>query len=141
MPTYLLLVIICICNVSEYSITMSPKHDDRCPCCECTLHNGCPTVHTPNWTTIMPMKINEIVFGPVDLLPDNCLYEIRELFSSQFIIIQKYVYPDNITRMITIPIVSRTPIILKPRDPIALLCIIHLDNVINNIQGKNMVCY
>jgi len=84
----------------------------------------------------MPMKVNEVLFGPVDILPEKCLYEIEELFSSQFIIIQKYVYPDNITRMITIPIVSKTPVILKPRDPIALLCVIHLDNVIDIIQGN-----
>jgi hypothetical protein len=112
------------------------QHDNNCPCCECTLHNSCPTVQNPNWTTIMPMKVNEVLFGPVDILPEKCLYEIKELFSSPFIIIQKYVYPDNITRMITIPIVSKNPVILKPRDPIALLCVIHLDNVINIIQGN-----
>ena len=61
------------------------QHDNNCPCCECTLHNSCPTVQNPNWTTIMPMKVNEVLFGPVDILPDKCLYEIKELFSSQFI--------------------------------------------------------
>jgi hypothetical protein len=116
-----------------------PQHDDSCPCCECTLHNGCPTVYNPDWITMLPMKINEIVFGPVNLLPDKCLYEIKELFSSQFVIIQKYVYPDNITRMITIPIISKSPVILKPREPIALLCIIHLDDVIDIIKGNTFL--
>ena len=113
-----------------------PQHETNCPCCECTAHNSCPTVHYPDWKTIMPMKVNEILFGPVDLLPDNCVYQIKELFCSQFVITQKYFYPDNITRMITIPVISKNPIILKPRDPIALLCIIHLDDVINTIQGN-----
>jgi hypothetical protein len=82
------------------------------------------------------MKVNEILFGPVDLLPDNCVYQIKELFCSQFVITQKYFYPDNITRMITIPVISKNPIILKPREPIALLCTIRLDDVINTIQGN-----
>ena len=116
------------------------QHSHNCKCCDCTEHNSCPTIKNPHWITVMPQKINEIVIGPIDPLPENCLYEIKELFSSQFTIVAKYVYPNFITKLITIPVVSKSPIILKPTEPLASLCIINLHDVIEDIKGKALIC-
>lgn len=107
-----------------------------CYCCDCTNHSSCPTMLNPRWITVMAMKINEILIGPVPSLPDHCIFEIKELLSSDFTIVQRFVYPNYITKMLTLLVVSKTPVIIKPGEPLASLCIIHLNDVIDDIKGN-----
>jgi hypothetical protein len=43
--------------------------------------------------------------------------------------------------MITIPISTKSPLILKPGEPLAALCIINLDDVIDDLKGTEHIFF
>jgi hypothetical protein len=110
-----------------------------CNCCDCTNHSSCPTILNPRWITLMPMKINEILIGPIHPLPGPCLYEIKELLCSNFTIVQKYIYPNFLTKMVTLSFVTKSPIILKPGEPLVNLCVVHFNDLIDDLKGNKEI--
>lgn len=108
----------------------------KCNCCSCTDHSSCPTIVNPRWVNLLPEKINELIWGPVEILPPHCIYEIKEVIGSEFKIVNRYVYPNYITKMITLPLLTKSTQLLHPGQPLAALCIVHINDAINDICGK-----
>jgi len=111
-------------------------HDDACLCYECLNHNNCIPLLNPRWICLMPQKINEILIGPLDRLQSDCLFEVKESKNNSFHILTQYAYPNFITRMITIIIITPTPYIIKPGELLASMCPVTIENVIEEFQGK-----
>jgi hypothetical protein len=84
----------------------------------------------------MPQKINEILIGPLDRLQSDCLFEVIESKNNSFHILTQYAYPNFITGMITITIITPTPYIIKPGELLASMCPVTIENVIEEFQGK-----
>ena len=111
-------------------------HDDACLCYECLNHNNCIPLLNPRWICLMPQKINEILIGPLDRLQSDCLFEVKESKNNSFHILTQYAYPNFITRMITIIIITPTPYIIKPGELLASMCPVTIENVIEEFQGN-----
>jgi hypothetical protein len=84
----------------------------------------------------MPQKINEILIGPLDRLQSDCLFEVIESKNNSFHILTQYAYPNFITGMITITIITPTPYIIKPGELLASMCPVTIENVIEEFQGN-----
>ena len=84
----------------------------------------------------MPQKINEILIGPLDRLQSDCLFEVKESKNNSFHILTQYAYPNFITGMITITIITPTPYIIKPGELLASMCPVTIENVIEEFQGN-----
>jgi hypothetical protein len=89
----------------------------------------------------MPFKINEIIVGPIDPFGfssrGDCILQIKKTIpNSPFHIINNYCYPDCHTGMITLAVVSKTPHTIKPYDILGRLCIVHIQDVIEDLEGK-----
>ena len=114
-------------------------HSDTCTCCQCLKHNKCISVHNPKWKCLMPNRINEIVFGPLNPLQADCILEVNESIKTPFKIINKYVYPTFLNQgMITLSILTPTCYIIKPGALLATLCTITTENVLEEINGKKI---
>jgi hypothetical protein len=84
----------------------------------------------------MPNRINEIIIGPLDPLQADCLLEVKEKLENPFKIVNKYVYPNYLTRIITLTVISPTPFIIKPGDLLASFCIVTTEQALEEIDGK-----
>jgi hypothetical protein len=84
----------------------------------------------------MPNRINEIIIGPLDPLQADCLLEVKEKLENPFKIVNKYVYPNYLTRIITLTVISPTPFIIKPGDLLASFCIVTTERALEEINGK-----
>jgi hypothetical protein len=61
---------------------------------------------------------------------------VKESKNNSFHILTQYAYPNFITRMITITIITPTPYIIKPGELLASMCPVTIENVIEEFQGK-----
>jgi hypothetical protein len=111
-------------------------HDDACLCYECLNHNNCIPLLNPRWICLIPQKINEILIGPLDHLQADCLFEVKESKNNSFHILTQYAYPNFITGMITITIITPTPYVIKPGELLASMCTVTIENVIEEFQGN-----
>ena len=89
----------------------------------------------------MPNKINEIVFGPLDPLQADCLLEVNESIKNPFRIVNKYVYPNFLTHMITLAVLTPTFYIIKPDAPLASLCTVTTEKALEEINGMTLYLY
>ncbi len=92
--------------------------------CHCLQNNNSIPVYNPRWICLMPNKINEIMIGPLGPLEADCFLEVKESPTNPFRIVNKYVYPNFLTHMITLSLITPTVYIIKPGDLLAspLLC-------------------
>jgi len=84
----------------------------------------------------MPNRINEIIIGPLDPLQADCLLEVKEKLENPFKIVNKYVYPNYLTRIITLTVISPTPFIIKPGDLLASFCIVTTEQALEEIRRR-----
>jgi hypothetical protein len=115
-----------------------PRHHfqyDTCTCCDCSAHTNCISVLNPRWTLLLPLKVNELLIGPIDSLQTDCIFEIKERHCNSFKIVKKYVYPNFLTRMITLTVITTTPHILKPGELVASLCTFKITDVVEDLKG------
>ena len=112
------------------------KHKETCLCCHCTQHWQCIPVNNPRWICLMPNRINEIVIGPLDPLQSDCLLEVKDSLTKSFRIVNKYVYPNFLTRMVKLAVITPIAHIIKPGHLLASLCPVTTENVLQNINGK-----
>jgi hypothetical protein len=61
---------------------------------------------------------------------------VKESKNNSFHILTQYAYPNFITRMITIIIITPTPYIIKPGELLASMCPVTIENVIEEFQGN-----
>jgi hypothetical protein len=61
---------------------------------------------------------------------------VKESKNNSFHILTQYAYPNFITGMITITIITPTPYIIKPGELLASMCPVTIENVIEEFQGK-----
>jgi hypothetical protein len=109
--------------------------------CHCLQNNISIPVYNPRWICLMPNKINEIMIGPLGPLEADCFLEVKESPTNTFRIINKYVYPNFLTHMITLSLITPTADIIKPGDLLASLGLITSERFLKEINGKkNMVC-
>ena len=111
-------------------------HQEDCSCCRCLKHSKCIKILNPRWTCLMPNRINEIIIGPLDPLQADCLLEVKEKLENPFKIVNKYVYPNYLTRIITLTVISPTPFIIKPGYLLASFCIVTTEQALEEIDGK-----
>jgi hypothetical protein len=116
------------------------KHKETCLCCHCTQHWQCIPVNNPRWICLMPNRINEIVIGPLDPLQSDCLLEVKDSLTKSFRIVNKYVYPNFLTRMVKLAVITPIAHIIKPGHLLASLCPVTTENVLHNINGKRKNC-
>ena len=107
-----------------------------CFCCQSTQHKQCIQVNNPQWICLMPDKINEITVGPLDPLQADGILALVEKQSNSFLILNKYVYPDYLTGMIKLCVITSTPYIVDPGQPLASLFHVTTKDVFNKIKGK-----
>jgi hypothetical protein len=115
------------------------KHRKTCLCCQCTQHRRCIQVNNPQWICLLPDKINEIKVGPLDPLQADGILALAEMRANSFLILNKYVYPDYLTGMIKLCVITSTPYIVEPGQPLASLCHVTTKDVFNEINGKNFI--
>jgi hypothetical protein len=84
----------------------------------------------------LPDKINEITVGPLDPLQADGILALAEMRANSFLILNKYVYPDYLTGMIKLCVITSTPYIVEPGQPLASLCHVTIKDVFNKIIGK-----
>jgi hypothetical protein len=112
------------------------KHRETCLCCQCTQHWQCIQVHNPRWIFLMPNRINEILIGPLDPLQADCILEVKDFITKSFRILDKYVYPDFLTRMIKLTVITPLACVVKPGHLLASLCRVTTENALKEISGK-----
>lgn len=87
----------------------------------------------------MPNRINEIVIGPLEPLQDDCLLEVKDNFVKKpYRIVDKYVYPNFLTHMITLTVITPRLYIIKPGYLLASLCVITTKKIFEESDGKNI---
>ena len=114
------------------------NHKKTCLCCHCLKHLKCIAVHNPRWTCLMPNKINEIVIGPLNPLQADCILEMTNISSEKFQILNQYVYPNFLTHMITLMVLTPTPYIIKPGHLLGKLCTITTETLLKEINGNKL---
>jgi len=112
-------------------------HKKECSCCTCLKHSKCIVLLQPKWTCLMSNKINVIVIGPLNPLQTGCILEVIESPNKPFRILNKYIFPNFLTRMATLTVITPSPYILKPGDLVAKLCTVTTEQVLGEINGKN----
>ena len=117
------------------------KHMETCLCCHCTQHWKCIPVHNPRWICLMPNRINEIVIGPLDPLQADCILEVKDSLSESFRIVNNYVYPNFLTRMVKLAVITPEAFIIKPGHLLASLCTVTTEKVFHEINGKTKNFY
>jgi hypothetical protein len=85
----------------------------------------------------MPNKINEIVIGPLNPLQTDCILEVIESLNNPFRILNKYIFPNFLTHMVTLAVITPSPYILRPGDLVAKLCTVTTEQALGEINGKN----
>lgn len=104
--------------------------------CHCLQNNNSIPVYNPRWICLMPNKINEIMIGPLGPLEADCFLEVKESPTNPFRIVNKYVYPNFLTHMITLSLITPTVYIIKPGDLLASLELITSERYLKEINGK-----
>jgi hypothetical protein len=84
----------------------------------------------------MPNRINEILIGPLDPLQADCILEVKDFITKSFRILDKYVYPDFLTRMIKLTVITPLACVVKPGHLLASLCRVTTENALKEISGK-----
>jgi hypothetical protein len=115
---------------------MIKTHDEFCPCCICSYHNTCLPLRNPRWVCLMAHRVNEIHIGPLNYLRSDCLLEIKENYRHPFRIVNKYIYPNFLTGLITLIIVANDPHIIKPGELLGSVCVLRIQDTLKDLEGK-----
>jgi hypothetical protein len=81
------------------------------------------------------------MIGPLDPLQANGILALVEIRANSFLILNKYVYPDFLTGMIQLCVITPTPYIVKPGRLLAPLCRVTTEDVFNKIKGKKTLFF
>ena len=84
----------------------------------------------------MPNQINEIVIGPIFPLQTDGILKVEEFGKNPFKIVNKYVYPNFRTHMITLYVLTATPYIIKPGALLTSLCLSTIGSILDGLEGK-----
>jgi len=102
---------------------------DDCKCCTCWGHEFCKIILNPSRRTLIPNSINEIIIGP-DYIDFDLVYELKDSqVQKRFKILNTHFYPDE-KNMLRLFVVSSIPVILKPGEVLATLCLSHTEALV-----------